>query len=467
VQEREATVQRDRFVESIGNTIFSRKGNRSTQDIKLEDQYNMLEAIRQGRVDMMDVGQAAGRPGFTYGKNGNMRDPAYGLPVQFQEVINRAWDNASQMNPSIRSRDWFRAQTEASNTSLSTGDPSENSLTSKLGMKTSDYMQVVPIHPSDDRFTQTRVEQVAASQANYALNAAILGSDTVDRNQRNPYDQLPGTRRKRPGEDELMSDIFKRMNAGTGVTTGAPTPATASTSTPTSTPAPTSAPTPEPRVPKWTSQYKEYKYNGAQAHVNAGKVDEGYLEWMARAASDALGSVVSAGSAVKKGAKDLGHSFANKAPRTELEKLHYLLEHDYDRFSHRYAFYLKEFAAENAKMLPSADPNAKAPPPKTPQEFVAMIEGNAKKTPEGSNFYTSYDIGEATRKWDKPPRGYMYVGHDNYKQMPASPVFEKWIIETQVPLFNKLNKVAQDEVTKANYRNVYKNQKDKWSGLDD
>ena len=107
VQEREATVQRDRFLETIGNTIFSRRSNRSPQDIKLEEHYEFIEAIRQGRVDLMDVGQAANRPGFTYAKEGNARDPAYGVPVQFQEVINRAWDNAAVMNPAIRSRAWF------------------------------------------------------------------------------------------------------------------------------------------------------------------------------------------------------------------------------------------------------------------------------------------------------------------------------------------------------------------------
>ena len=80
VQEREAGLQRDRFLETIGNTIFARRRNRSPQDIKLEEQYNFIEAIRQGRVDLMDVGQAANRPGFTYSKTGNARDPASGLP---------------------------------------------------------------------------------------------------------------------------------------------------------------------------------------------------------------------------------------------------------------------------------------------------------------------------------------------------------------------------------------------------
>jgi hypothetical protein len=473
VQEREATVQRDRFVESIGNTIFSRKGNRSTQDIKLEDQFNMLEAIRQGRVDMMDVGQASGRPGFTYSKNGNMRDPAYGLPVQFQEVINRAWDNASQMNPSVRSREWFRAQTEASNTSLSTGDPSENSLTSKLGMKTSDYMQAVPVAASDDRFTQTRVKQVAASQANYALNAAILGSDTVDRNQRNPYDQLPGTRRKRPGEEELMSDIVKRMNAGTGVVnpypTGNPTPASDPTPAPTSwwegwygtgdepkptrnpgptpgptpnptsgsTPGPTSAPAPAPvpapepgvpspgwKVPSWVSTHEPYKRKSPSAIAS---VARGYMDWL---------------------------------PESVTEKMEDDLEYRYEQASKRYSHYIKRIETEIGKLKGRITRDGKPatlPTPFTPEQYWSYLEERIsdRNSVGGSRPSAWNAMLKKLDDWTK----------FNYRDdITLNPAFERWIL-TQIPIYDAALKVKEDAESVEGYKKKWHAFPQDWSGF--
>ena len=172
VQTREADLQRERFAESIGNNIFARgRGNRTIQDIKLEDHWQLIEAIRQGRVDMRDQGQGASRPGFTYSTNGNTRDPSAGLPPEYQQVIKSAWENAQVMNPSLRPKKIMEPQ---NNSTLDVGNPSENDVSDRVGMKTSDYQQVQPVNSSSDRFTQTRVHQMQATHQNSRQNAWIF-----------------------------------------------------------------------------------------------------------------------------------------------------------------------------------------------------------------------------------------------------------------------------------------------------
>ena len=176
VQTREADLQRERFAESIGNNIFARgRGNRTIQDIKLEEHWQLIEAIRQGRVDMRDQGQGASRPGFTYSTNGNARDPSAGLPPEYQQVIKSAWENAQVMNPSLRPNKIMEPQ---NNSTLDVGNPSENDVSDRVGMKTSDYQQVQPVNSSSDRFTQTRVHQMQATHQNSRQNAWILTQPT-------------------------------------------------------------------------------------------------------------------------------------------------------------------------------------------------------------------------------------------------------------------------------------------------
>jgi hypothetical protein len=171
MQLREANVSRDRFMESIGGHVF-RRGARADsvyQDDGLEKQWNLIEAIRQGRVDMMDIGQGGGRPGFTYQQQ-NTRDPSIGLPPELAQVINAAWDTAHVLNPRLRKRKWI----EPTKDQLDVGNLSEGDVTNHIPVKTSDYQKVDQVPAIDDRFTHTRVAAVKAAHQNALRNNRIF-----------------------------------------------------------------------------------------------------------------------------------------------------------------------------------------------------------------------------------------------------------------------------------------------------
>jgi hypothetical protein len=101
MQKNEALMSRDRFVESISNRIYKPGTKRSVvHDMNLQDNYNLIESIRQGRVDMKDVGQSVDRPGYTYNAQ-NAKDPGDTLPPHWSQVLRQGWALAQSMNPRL------------------------------------------------------------------------------------------------------------------------------------------------------------------------------------------------------------------------------------------------------------------------------------------------------------------------------------------------------------------------------
>jgi hypothetical protein len=101
IQMQEQSKNQDRFIAAVGGHIFKRgAGTRGMQAAKAEDQWKLLENIRQGRVDTRDINMAAGRPGYT-SEAQNTRDPGIGLPPVLRASLAQASKNASVMNPAI------------------------------------------------------------------------------------------------------------------------------------------------------------------------------------------------------------------------------------------------------------------------------------------------------------------------------------------------------------------------------
>lgn len=213
MQAAEAQKQRDRFVQSIGNNIFIKgKKGKFGNDQMFEDQYNLMEAIRQERVDMRDVGQASGRPGYTYNQM-NVRDPAKGLDPALAELVRRAWDDASTLDPSIRKRQktldinitdpkltGAGQMSGNTGTKLSVGGMSEGIIRSKVGMRTSDYQNRLNAAYPDDQFTRTTVEKLQISRVNSNANATIFtGKVGYGPQDATPVDAIEGEKLKEGG----------------------------------------------------------------------------------------------------------------------------------------------------------------------------------------------------------------------------------------------------------------------------
>jgi len=166
----EANRSRDRFIETIGNKLFRPgRGRQHVQADELQKQYNLLEAIRQGRPDMMDIGTSGGRPGYTYNAE-NVRDPGRGLPPEIAIAIHDAWENANRMNPIIRGRNWVKPEKDSNDV----GNMSEDYVESKIPVETSDYMDPVKLSLPDTRFTHTQVGLLRAAQLASQRNENIF-----------------------------------------------------------------------------------------------------------------------------------------------------------------------------------------------------------------------------------------------------------------------------------------------------
>jgi hypothetical protein len=263
----EANRSRDRFIETIGNKVFRPgRGRQHIQAEELEKQYNLLEAIRQSRPDMMDIGSSGGRPGYTYNAM-NVRDPGRGLPPEITRAIHDAWENANAMNPIIRPQNWFNPEKD----SLNVGDVAEDYVESKIPVETSDYMDPVPLSLPDARMTHTKVGLLRAAQLasqrnqnifapgftpqQYQSNAMPPGSSTVNNYN---YHQYPGGGNLTNGTTGGGGDFWNTFGLGLSDwwknwinPTPAPTPV--STPAPT-TQAPTQAPTTQAPTQSPTTQ---------------------------------------------------------------------------------------------------------------------------------------------------------------------------------------------------------------------
>lgn len=216
MQAAEATKSRDRFTEAIGGNIFVKgRGGSYRGDQNLEDHFNMMEAIRQQRVDMGDIGQAAGRPGYTY-NHMNTRDPAQGLDGAIADVIRRAWDDAAILDPVVRRRQKTTQiqntdakvtaagiQAGKTGTELSTGGVEEGLIRSKVGMRTTDYQNRLTARYPDDRFTQSMVERAQVSRVNANANHQIFsGNVGYGPQDATPVDTLEGDHDEKEGEEQ-------------------------------------------------------------------------------------------------------------------------------------------------------------------------------------------------------------------------------------------------------------------------
>jgi len=102
MQQAEAQQGRERFIESISNSVYKKGQKKSTShDMEYEECYNVIEAIRQGRVDMADVGQSANRPGYTY-QSQNVHTLGDCLPPKWAEALRQGWVLAQMSNPQVR-----------------------------------------------------------------------------------------------------------------------------------------------------------------------------------------------------------------------------------------------------------------------------------------------------------------------------------------------------------------------------
>lgn len=187
MQTAEAQKIRERFSEAIGNNIFVKgRGASYRHDQGLEDHFNLMEAIRQQRPDMRDIGQAADRPGYTY-NHMNSRDPTIGMDPALADVIRRAWDDASTLDPTVRRRQktlqiqntdsrltGAGQQAGITGTELSIGGMDEGIIKSKVGMRTSDYQNRLNARYPDDHFTQSMVERLQVSRVNSNANTEIF-----------------------------------------------------------------------------------------------------------------------------------------------------------------------------------------------------------------------------------------------------------------------------------------------------
>lgn len=180
LQEEESKMSRERFINSIGTKIFIKgRGRQGQRDAQAENQWNLVEAIRQGRVDMQDIGQSAGRPGYTYNSE-NTRDPGRGLPPDLATVLRFAQKEASVVNPRIRSFKRQAAHMQSypyqPETHASVGSMAEGDITDKgVGYRTSDYQGDHYYPPAiPPQYTQTKVAQVNSARANYEANVRAL-----------------------------------------------------------------------------------------------------------------------------------------------------------------------------------------------------------------------------------------------------------------------------------------------------
>jgi len=237
MQADEASKSRQRFVDAIGSNVFVKgRGGNISVDNDLQDHWNLFEAIRQQRVDMRDIGQSANRPGYTY-NHMNARDPARGMDPDLADVINRAWEEAAIMDPTVRKakRKWPINTLDTNITaagilptltesSLSVGKMDEGIFKSKVGVRTSDYQNKIFGGYPDDRFTQSRVQTMQVSKMNTGANRHIftgrvglgiqdgVGVDDLEENR-----DLSGTEREyrrrmsyfgfRPGEIRFRSRV--------------------------------------------------------------------------------------------------------------------------------------------------------------------------------------------------------------------------------------------------------------------
>jgi hypothetical protein len=185
MQEREGTLQSERFKDAISRKIFQNGvGGDTANDMEVAAQYELIKAITDGRVDFQDVGQAAGRPGYTYNSE-NTRDPTIGLPPHLAYALQLDIDAASMLNPRVCKR--RRTDTAgnprlmtggglttlAKGMSLGTGKMEDGYATSSLPMLTSDYQQVDPVTETDPRYPSTRVQQVQGAHGNSLRNRLI------------------------------------------------------------------------------------------------------------------------------------------------------------------------------------------------------------------------------------------------------------------------------------------------------
>ena len=188
MQVAEASVSRERFVTAIGNDVFVKGRNGDpVKDQSVEDQWNLIEAIRQQRVDMGDVGESAGRAGYTY-NNMNERDPAAGLDPGLALAMRRAWDMASTLDPTVRrsKRKWGTDRDSLltgagvapshTDTALDVGNLSEGTVTNSVGLRTSDWQGKSQIPAADDRFTNSKVQAVQTARSNFVANRFITTS---------------------------------------------------------------------------------------------------------------------------------------------------------------------------------------------------------------------------------------------------------------------------------------------------
>jgi hypothetical protein len=191
MQAQESQFSRERFINSIGNRIFIKgRGAQGARDLQAEAQWNLIEAIRQGRQDMMDIGQGAGKPGYSY-KNENTRDPGRGMPPDLALTLRVAQEKASTMNPRVKS--YKRASSHMQSTpfkeiatsgigTYKDGDITDNG----IGYRTSDY-QAEHYYPPNipEQYTRTKVADVNAARANYESNVNALDGTAAENYQRN------------------------------------------------------------------------------------------------------------------------------------------------------------------------------------------------------------------------------------------------------------------------------------------
>lgn len=167
MQAREAETDRDRFISAVGGHVFKRGGVRGMQGMKLEQQWKLLENIRQGRVDTRDTGMAAGRPGYTSERQ-NTRDPGIGMPYVLREAMRKASENAHMMNPAVKKHH------------VASVGP-DDMVTTGPTMKTSDYMNDRQMAPAvNRRMPWDFVGAVQAANQNKRGIRGILNRDPTE-----------------------------------------------------------------------------------------------------------------------------------------------------------------------------------------------------------------------------------------------------------------------------------------------